>query len=69
MASKYPTLSKILADEYDAGIGVFDPIAILWSAEKIADTDTAKRELRAANRTREKLGLVPAVFPYGHRLF
>jgi hypothetical protein len=65
-------LIQILADEYGAGLGIFDPAAVLWAANRLADvngTELAIAELSAANRVRERLGLPPAVAAYGDRLF
>lgn len=66
------TTQRIMADRYDSGLGVFDPISVLWANERTADSigvDAAKKELSKINRVREKLGLPVAVHPYGHRLF
>lgn len=68
-ASRLETLTASL---YGAGLCIFDPTPILWAAERLADTvgvAEAKDQLRKANRLREKHGVPPAVFPYGHRLF
>ena len=68
----FRNLAKVMADEFDAGLGFFDPVVALWAAEMVADEkgdDVARRELRAFNRKREKLGLPVAVFAFGHRLF
>lgn len=65
-------LIQILADDYGAGLGIFDPAAILWAADRLANRHGIERaiaELSAANRVRERLGLPPAVAAYGHRLF
>lgn len=66
------TILRIMSDLYDAGMGVFDPTSILWSAEHAADeigVEATKAGLTAINRKRERLGLPAAVFEFGHRLF
>ena len=66
------TTTRILGEEYDAGLGIGDPTAILWAAEKAAEeigTEAAKKELKKINRVREKYGKIPVYAPYGHRLF
>jgi len=63
---------QIMADEYNAGLGFFDPIVVLWASDKAADVigvDAAKKEVKKINRIREKLGLPVACHQYGHRLF
>ena len=66
------TILKIMANRYDAGLGLFDPTPILWAAEHAADeigVEATKAGLTAINRKRERLGLPVAVFEFGHRLF
>ncbi len=66
------TILKIMADRYNTGPGVFNPITVLWASELAADdigVDATKAELKKLNRQREKLGLPVAVHEYGHRLF
>lgn len=66
------TTTKIMADEYGTGTGIFSPISILWASNKAADVigvDAAKAELKKINRIREKLMLPVAVHEFGHRLF
>ena len=68
----FKNIMKVMADEFDAGFGFFDPVVALWAADMVADAhgiDVAKRELSAFNRKREKLGLPIAVPAFGHRLF
>jgi hypothetical protein len=65
-------LINTMADLYDAGPGVFNPISILWASEKVADKigiEATKAELKKLNRQRERLGLPVAVHEFGHRLF
>jgi tRNA/tmRNA/rRNA uracil-C5-methylase (TrmA/RlmC/RlmD family) len=66
------TTMKLAADLYDAGLGIFSPLPILWASDKAADVigvEAAKRELKKINRTREKNGLPVACFEFGHRMF
>lgn len=66
------TILGIMADRYDAGLGIFDPTSILWASDIAADqigVEAAKAELKKINRKREKMGLPVASHPYGHRLF
>lgn len=66
------TIAKIASEVYGAGIGVFDPVWMLWAADKAADivgVEIAKKELTKINRAREKMGLPVACFEYGHRMF
>jgi hypothetical protein len=63
---------KIMNERYDAGLGIFNPISILWASDIAADVigvEKAKAELKKINRQREKLGLLVAVHEFGHRLF
>jgi len=63
------TIRKILEDKYGVGILAASPVTVLWAAESIADATQAKRELRAANRLRERYGVIPAFPEYGTRLW
>jgi len=62
-------IETILHDVYGVGLLAADRTTVLWAAERIAETETAKRELRKANRKREKFGVGPAYAAYGTRLF
>jgi hypothetical protein len=62
-------VAEILYARYAVGIVAAPAYAVLWAAESIADTATAKKELRKANRLREKHGAMPAYPEYGTRLF
>lgn len=72
MTSSSPSLASVAYEQYGVGLCVFSPVPVLWAADRLADVvgvEQAKRELRKANRLREKHALIPAVFEYGHRLF
>jgi hypothetical protein len=62
-------IETILHDVYGVGLLAANPTTVLWAADRIADTETAKKELRKANRKREKMGRMPAYPEYGTRLF
>lgn len=64
--------AQIAADLYDAGVGIFDPMPLGWAAVKAAErigAKAVKAEVKAINRKRDRLALIPVTFPYGHPLF
>lgn len=66
------TILKIAADRYDAGPGIFDPISLMWAAERAIEhigVEAVKAGIRKLNAQRNKLGLIGLRFDYGHRLF
>ncbi len=63
------TIESILRDVYGVGVLAASPLTVLWAADRIADTETAKKELRKVNRLRERMGRSPAYPEYGTRLF
>lgn len=66
------TTTKIMADLYGTGVGIFNTISILWASDKAADQigiQAARAELKKINRTRERLALPVAAHEFGHRLF
>jgi hypothetical protein len=65
----YATIERILNEEFDVGVLSASSITILWAADKIANVETARRELRAINRRRHQMGKTLAYADYGHRLF
>ena len=67
--SPFQTIQRVVEGDYDANPLRVDPIVISWAADSISDTAQAKRELKALNSKRERLGFAPCVFPWGHRLF
>lgn len=62
-------IENILHDVYGVGLLAANPTTVLWAAERIEDTETAKKELKRVNRKREKYGVIPAYAAYGTRLF
>ncbi len=66
------TITEIMSNRYGTGTGVFDPISILWAADRAADKvalSVVKQQLKDINKLRNKLKLPVAVFEFGHRLF
>lgn len=66
------TILKIAADRYDAGPGIFNPIALTWAAEHAVSqigVEAVKAGIRKLNAQRNKLGLIGIRFDYGHQLF
>lgn len=63
-------IEAIVSDVYGIGaLHLAAALPVLWAADRIEDTEEAKKELRRVNRKREKMGL-PAAYPeYGSRLF
>lgn len=71
-AAGYSRLNKILEDRYGVSLLAAPPEAILWAADRLADTagvPAARGELSAANHRREKMGKIPAYPAFGDRLF
>lgn len=62
-------IAKILSDEYGVGLLAAPPVAVLWAADRIENTEEAKKELKAANAQRSRYGVMPAYPEYGTRLF
>lgn len=63
------SIENILCEVYGVGLCFADPVTVLWAAEKIEDIEVAKKELKKANRIREKHGKCLVYVPFGHRLF
>jgi hypothetical protein len=66
------TILKIAADVYGAGPGIFDPIALIWAAErasKVIGVDATKAGVKKLNAQRRKYGKMPVTFEFGHPLF
>jgi hypothetical protein len=59
---------KIVADKYDAGLGVGSPIVFLWAADQM-EANAARKALRAVNRKRERMGLPLAYAEFGAAYF
>lgn len=62
-------IEQICAEIYGVGIASAPVEAVLWSAERIADNETARKELTRANRIRARHGKPLAYAPYGHHAF
>jgi len=62
-------IETILFDVYGVGLLAAASHTIIWAADRIADVNAAKKELKRANRIREKNGKPLAYVPFGHRLF
>jgi hypothetical protein len=66
------TTGKIADEYYGFGLGIFNPVYVLWASDKAADVigvEAAKAELKLINLMREKMGVPVACFEYGHRMF
>lgn len=64
--------ATIAAEVYGAGLGIFNPIALVWAAERAAQqigAEAVKVEVRKINRIRDRAAVPPVVFPFGHPLF
>lgn len=65
-------LAAIHLSRYGVTVEEAGPISVVWAAEHLMElegVDVAKKQLRAVNRRREKLGKRPAYVDYGHPLF
>lgn len=62
-------IDLICEQVYGVGIAAAPVEAVLWSAERIADKATARKELKRANAIRSKHGRPLAHAPYGHHAF
>lgn len=65
-------LQRLLETEYDVSAVSAPPYAVLWAAEKVAQVagpDEARRQLRAANRLRERHGRPLVYATWGHPAF
>ncbi len=66
------TVEKIMSDVYGTGVGIFNPITILWASQRAMDeipVEKIKAELKDINSRRTKLSLPVAVHEFGHQLF
>lgn len=66
------TILSIAAERYDAGPGIRDAISLGWAAERAVDkisVEATKAGVKKLNAQRNRLGLIPVRFPYGHQLF
>lgn len=66
------TILAIAAEEYDVGPGAPNAIALEWAADRAVDSigvQATKEGIRKLNAQRNKFGLIPVRFPFGHRLF
>ena len=67
-----PSLSSILSERYRVTVLTSPAVAILWAADRLAETaglEAAQVALSAANRERERAGVIPAYPEYGTPLF
>lgn len=65
----FTNIEKVLSEVYGVGVAVAPKEAVLWAAEKIADTTLARKELKRANRIRAKFGKPIVYAPFGHHAF
>lgn len=66
------TVEKIMSEVYGTGVGIFNPITILWASQRaMTEIPVAqiKAELKEINVKRTKLSLPVAVHEFGHQLF
>lgn len=68
MNQGYKNIADHVAHRYGVSAMGFDPTPIAWAANELP-RDIAKVELKALNTRRERSGLIPVTFPWGHPLF
>lgn len=62
-------IERILSEVYGVGVAVAPKEAVLWAAEKIADKEQARKELKRANRIRAKFGKPVVYARWGSHAF
>lgn len=62
-------LENILNLDYGVGILYADEATVEWAADKLGDTELAKRQIKKLNRHRAKFGVRPIFMPYGSKYF
>lgn len=62
-------IERICEEIYGVGIAAAPVETALWAAARIADKETARKELTRANKIRAKHGKPLAYAPWGHHAF